>query len=74
MLKAIAFTILFLLLWSRSSALRFPFALCLLVFGELGRLSALIGMVAPRRALARSLSDMFLAIGCLKEASSQTMA
>jgi hypothetical protein len=40
---------------------------------RIGPVIALIGTVVPRRALARSVLDISLAIGCLKEASSQAM-
>jgi hypothetical protein len=74
MLKVIAFTMVVpvALVTVICAAISF-FALCLLAFGELARSSALIGTVVPRRALARSLLDISLAIGCLKEASSEAM-
>jgi hypothetical protein len=73
MLKVIAFTMVVPVALVTVICAAISFRLMPSGLWRIGPVIALIGTVVPRRALARSVLDISLAIGCLKEASSQAM-
>jgi hypothetical protein len=72
--KAIAFTMLIPVVLVSVLCTAISFRFMPSGIGELDRSSALIGTLGRRRALALSLLDISLPIGCLKEGSSRTIA